>query len=86
MIELTFYHSFLCPRCHRSRKALLRVLADHPEIRLREMDVSLHPIMAMREGIRMFPACRIEDRILSGFLLSEKGIRSFIDKAGDRAA
>ncbi len=57
----------------------MRVLARHPEIRLREIDITLHPFTAIREGIRLFPACRLEDRHISGFVLSENELRQFIE-------
>ncbi len=57
----------------------MRVLARHPEIRLRELDITLHPFTAIREGIRLFPACRLDDRHISGVVLSENELVRFIE-------
>lgn len=43
------------------------------------IDVTFNYKRAMGEGIRMFPALKIEGDILSGVIIGRKAIRTFIE-------
>ncbi len=79
-MKITFYHSSLCPRCRATRKILLRMVGDNRELELEEIDVLRHPLAAWSDGIRIFPALKIGDRMLAGVLLGEKKIKAFLQE------
>ncbi|OEU74903.1 MAG: hypothetical protein BA874_11220 [Desulfuromonadales bacterium C00003068] len=56
------------------------VLKDHPEITLETIEVTTNIKQTWNAGIRMFPALKIGDDILSGVLLSEDKIRTFVEQ------
>ncbi|MBW2185682.1 MAG: hypothetical protein JRG71_04520 [Deltaproteobacteria bacterium] len=56
------------------------VLKDHPEITLKTIEVTTNIKQTWSAGIRMFPALKIGDDILSGVLLSEDKIRTFVEQ------
>ncbi len=58
---------------------LKKLQKEHPEIELDAIDVTFHYKRAMDEGIRMFPALKIEGEILAGFILSRQAIRTFVE-------
>ena len=43
------------------------------------IDAVLHPVRAWKEGIRLFPAIKIGDDVLSGFFLSGDQVRAFVE-------
>jgi len=55
------------------------VLAQHPEITLETIEVTTNIKRTWKAGIRMFPALKIDDDLLSGVLLSEEKIREFVE-------
>ncbi len=77
-MTLTFYHSRFCPRCRKSRKNLEIFLAAHPEINLREVEVTREPLTAFKEGIRMIPACRLGEKKVSGFILTPEKLAQLL--------
>jgi glutaredoxin len=79
-MKITFYHSPLCPRCRAARKNLLGILENRREIEFEEIDVLCHPLKTLSDGIRIFPALKFEERVLSGFFLSKEKIRSFLNQ------
>ena len=68
--NLVFYYSRFCPRCRASRRHLAGFLAAHPELSLTEIEVTRHPMAALRDGIFMIPAARLGKRKVSGFILT----------------
>lgn len=82
-MPLILYKSALCPRCAAAARALKRLAATDPTLRIEEVDILTSPRRAWRDGIRMIPAVKDGDRLLSGLLLSEKAIADFI-RAGRR--
>lgn len=82
-VKITFYHSSLCPRCYLARKALLAILQGDQDIEIEEIDVLAHPLQTWSDGVRLFPALKISDRILSGIFLDRKKILAFIRGKGD---
>ena len=79
-MKVTFYGSVLCPRCHFAHRMLLEILHNDGEIEVEEIDVLAHPLKTWSDGIRIFPALKIGDRILSGIFLGRKMIETFINE------
>jgi hypothetical protein len=57
---------------------LKRLQEEHPDLEVEVIEVTTSPIRAWKDGIRGFPALKIGDDILIGFLLSPNKIRSLI--------
>ncbi|EKD35233.1 MAG: Glutaredoxin 2 [uncultured bacterium] len=76
--HITFYRSNLCPRCHLARKYLQQLASADSSLRIEEVDALLSPRQAWQDGIRMIPAVKIGDQILSGLYLSRDDIAAFI--------
>jgi hypothetical protein len=79
-MKVTFYGSVLCPRCHFAHRELLEILHNDKEIDVEEIDVLVHPLKTWSDGIRIFPALKIGDRILSGIFLGRNSMETFIDE------
>ena len=54
---------------------------EDPDLKITKIDVVTNPLQTWENGIRMFPALKYEDKVLSGVFLSGKEIRKFIDEA-----
>ena len=80
-MKITFYHSSLCPRCFFTRRMLLELI-HRKEIELEEIDILAHPMKTWLDGIRIFPAIKAGDRILSGVFLGREKMESFINETG----
>ncbi len=52
---------------------------EYPELDLASIEVTFDYKLAWSEGIRMFPALKIEKDILSGVFLTRKAIRKFVE-------
>ena len=78
-MDITFYKSSLCPRCAFAKKHLKALSTAYPHLRIEEVDILASPRRAWQEGIRMVPALKIGNRILSGVYLGKKAIYDFID-------
>jgi hypothetical protein len=65
-----------------ARKHLLALIGGHPELHLEEREV-LSSWKDMRNtGIRMIPAIRVGNSILSGIYLTRDGIKQFLQRTG----
>lgn len=81
---LTFYHSPFCPRCARAKKHLQKLLGTPLPDTVLSIDALKHPVKTWQDGIRMIPALKSGEDILSGVMLSYDQISSFLDShAGD---
>jgi glutaredoxin len=78
-MKITFYRSALCPRCNYTRRILFEIIHGNKEIEVEEIDVLAHPLKSWSDGIRIFPALRINDSILSGVFLGREKIKTFIN-------
>jgi len=65
-----------------------RVLAglqeQYPEMNIHKIDVIANPIRTWNDGIRMIPALKAGNKILSGILPGKKRIRDFVDEVYGR--
>lgn len=77
-MDIAFYKSTLCPRCYLAGKHLKKALLAYPQVTLREIDLFTDPKLILRDGIRMIPALKINDQVLSSFYLSRNKIEQFL--------
>lgn len=77
-MKVTFYKSFLCPRCHMAGKHLRKIAAQDPSLEITEIDVTATPLKCLRNGTLAIPALHVEGKILKGVYLSKKQIEDFL--------
>lgn len=77
-MNIIFYKSLLCPRCALAGKHLKALRATYPHLQIEEVEILTSPHRAWREGIRMVPALRIGEHILSGVFLNKKAVFDFV--------
>ncbi len=80
-ITVEFYRSALCPRCLLAGRALERLASSDPRLKVKTIEVTLHPRRAWQAGIRMVPALKIGGHLLAGVLLTERRIAAFLATA-----
>ena len=60
---------------------VLRTLRDEfQDFEINEVDIISHPLVSLKNGIRMIPTLEMDGRRLSGIFLDEKQIREFLHK------
>ncbi|BCS98950.1 hypothetical protein DSLASN_45820 [Desulfoluna limicola] len=79
-MKVDFYTSAICPRCMFVGHELNKLKEENPELEVDAIEVTLNYRRAWKDGIRVFPALRIDKETLSGMILSRNAIRSFIEK------
>jgi len=62
-------------------RELTKLQEEDPNLEITKIDIVTNPLQTWKNGIRMFPALKYCDKILSGVLLNGKEIRKFIDEA-----
>lgn len=80
-MRITFYHSFLCPRCSMAGKKLRSIAEEQPDLEIAEIDITAKPFSFWRQGIRLIPALEMNGRFLSGVFLTKQRIQKFIDQS-----
>lgn len=80
LVEVEFYKSSLCPRCRMTAKVVERLQSCFPNMSLSVIEVTRQPLLCWQKGIRMIPAIRVKEEILSGLMLGEERIRPFLEK------
>ena len=63
-----------------ARRVIESIVKDHSDLEMNIVDVIASPVQSFKDGIRMIPAIKCDDRILSGIFLSRSSISSFIKK------
>jgi len=84
-MTLTLYRTALCPRCKKAQRILQHLLPHYPNFDLNIVEIATQPIKSFRAGVRMIPALRCEEEILSGIILDEKRIGDFLQRHHDVA-
>jgi hypothetical protein len=79
-MPFTFYHSPFCPRCARAEKHLQNLLGKPLPDTIVFIDVVKHPIQTWQDGIRMIPAIKAGEDVISGITLSTNRIKTFLDR------
>jgi hypothetical protein len=69
-----------CPRCHLAGKYVREITSHDPEIKVEEIDIMAAPRQTWSDGIRMIPALKIDNHILSAVFMSKSDIADFIAK------
>lgn len=77
-MKITLYKSSFCPRCYLARKSLEELAAARPDIELECVDILTSPRRAIKDGVKMIPAIKAGERILSGLYLNRKSIAAFL--------
>jgi glutathione S-transferase len=63
---------------------VLRNLRDElQDFEIKEIDIVSHPLVSLKNGVRMIPTLELDGRRLSGILLGEQEIRDFLQKGQD---
>ena len=60
-------------------RVLTKLKQRYPYLEVEEIDVVAHPVQAWNDNIRMIPALKSGNKILSGVFLKEAKIRDFIE-------
>jgi hypothetical protein len=61
---------------------VLRTLQEElHDFEINEVDIISHPLVSLKNGIRMIPTLEMDGRRLSGIFLDEKQIREFLSKS-----
>ncbi|WP_458778239.1 hypothetical protein [Desulforhopalus sp. 52FAK] len=57
---------------------MLTLTQKNPEIQIEEVDILTSPATAWRDGIKMIPAIKIDEAVLSSLYLSPRKIEDFV--------
>ena len=79
-MRITLYKSIFCPRCHLACKYVRELISHEHGIEVEEIDVLVAPRRSWNDGIRMIPALKVDDHVLSALFLSRTNIADFIAK------
>jgi hypothetical protein len=79
-MQITLYRSFLCPRCFLAKKYLQEIAQQKDNLTIIEVDIMDQPIKSWQDGIRLIPALKIDNKILSGIFLNKTQILNFIEE------
>jgi glutaredoxin-related protein len=79
-MKITFYKSFLCPRCHMAEKYLREIAEQNPSLDITTVDVTATPLKSLRDGTLAIPALHVEGKTLKGVYLSKKRIEDFLEQ------
>lgn len=79
---IILYRTKLCPRCFLARKYLSLLTRGIPNLQIEEREVFFSPLKAAKEGIRMIPAIKVGEQVLSGAVLTKGQIRNFLQENG----
>ncbi len=81
-MNLLFYKSTLCPRCHIAQKYLQEATQHCPELKIETVDIVTSAQRFRRDGIRMIPTIAIEGKRLSMLWPTKKAIYNFLHENG----
>ncbi|MCB1019428.1 MAG: hypothetical protein KDC27_05845 [Acidobacteria bacterium] len=79
MTTITFYQSAICPRCKAAGLWLNGLLTEFPDVRIEKVELLTNLGRARQDGVSGIPALVTGDRRLSGFFLTKKRIREFLE-------
>ena len=80
IMQVVFYKSSLCPRCHHTGKILRQLAAERADLEIETVDILASPARALTDGVRMIPAIRADNRLLSALFLGRGKIIAFLDQ------
>lgn len=76
-MKITLYKSSLCPRCYFAKKALEECTRSQADVELEYVDIISSPKRVVQDGIKMIPAIKVGNRVLSGIFLTKAQIATF---------
>lgn len=85
MKTVTFYHSVICPRCQMAGLSLSRLLAEFPGVSVEKVELLTNLDRSRRDGVARIPTLLAGERRLTGFYLTKKHIRRFLESLVDGA-
>jgi len=77
-MHVILYKTFLCPRCFLAGRALRKLRREFPQLTIETVDVTLEPLRAWQDGVRMLPTVRLANQTLSGIILTTATLRQFL--------
>lgn len=81
-MTILLYRTRFCPRCAMARKHLLALIGGHPELHLEEREILSSWEATRKAGVRMIPAIRVGNSLLSGVYLNRAVIEQFLKQTG----
>ena len=63
-------------------RELTRLQKENPDLEVTKIDVVTNPLKTWNDNIRMFPALKAGEAIISGVFLGREEIEKFIAEAG----
>jgi len=85
-IEVVFYHSVICPRCHFTGLMLRNALRKHPDIEVTKVELLTNRDQARNDGVKSIPALVAQGRSLTGIILTQGRIERFLESLTTAAA
>ncbi|MDH5297392.1 MAG: hypothetical protein OEV91_00040 [Desulfobulbaceae bacterium] len=79
-MKIQFYRSIICPRCLLVSRTLGRLQTLFPDLEVETIEITTTPLRAWQDNIRMVPALKSGDAILSGIILTQERVREFIEE------
>lgn len=83
-MKIFLYRSFLCPRCSVARRHLLALCSTLNNVEVEEIEYLSSPRRAWQDNIKMIPAIKIGDDLLSGLFLTKKEIADFVIRHAEK--
>ena len=81
MKTITFYHSMICPRCHMAGLSLSQLRDEFPDIVVEKVEFLTNIGRARSDGVWTIPSLVQGERKLSGYYLTKRSIRRFLETA-----
>ncbi len=81
-MSIQLFRTRFCPRCAMAAQHLRALTTGHPELHVEEKDILSDWQAAKEAGLRMIPAIRVDNRVLSGLYLSRTAIERFLKETG----
>ena len=78
-MEVTYYHSVICPRCQMAGLFLNQLKSEFPDLRVKKIEILANQRLARSEGVKMIPSLVCGQNKLSGFYLTKKRIKKFLN-------
>jgi DNA-binding transcriptional ArsR family regulator len=78
-IDVVFYHSVACPRCHFTGFMLRNVLRKYPDVAVTKVEFLTNAERARKDGVKAIPTLVARGRSLTGIILTPGKIDAFFE-------
>lgn len=78
-MKVIFFHSVICPRCQAAGLFLSGMLEDFPDIEVERVEYLANRSLAREAGVHSIPTLVAGEKSLSGFVLTRKRLRRFLE-------